>query len=89
MTCRTGYIATGIASDKDLSKNLLASMGVPVPKGFKIYNIEELEDAIYSIGFPVAIKPLDSNHGKGISANIISPEDAKRAFESAKNIPGQ
>ena len=84
MTCRTGYIATGIASDKDLSKNLLASMGVPVPKGFKIYNIEELEDAIYSIGFPVAIKPLDSNHGKGISANIISPEDAKKAFESAK-----
>ncbi len=88
MTCRTGYIATGIASDKDLSKNLLASMGVPVPKGFKIYNIEELEDAIYSIGFPVAIKPLDSNHGKGISANIISPEDAKRAFESAKKYSG-
>ena len=84
MTCRTGYIATDIASDKDLSKNLLASMGVPVPKGFKIYDIEELEDAIYSIGFPVAIKPLDSNHGKGISANIISPEDAKKAFESAK-----
>ncbi len=88
MTCRTGYIATGIASDKDLSKNLLASMGVPVPKGFKIYDIEELEDAIYSIGFPVAIKPLDSNHGKGISANIISPEDAKKAFESAKKYSG-
>ncbi|MFZ1460429.1 MAG: cyanophycin synthetase [Ignavibacteria bacterium] len=88
MTCRTGYIATDIASDKDLSKNLLASMGVPVPKGFKIYDIEELEDAIYSIGFPVAIKPLDSNHGKGISANIISPEDAKKAFESAKKYSG-
>lgn len=85
MTCKTGYIATDIASDKNLSKNLLAGMGVPVPKGFKIYDFEELEDSINSIGYPVAIKPLDSNHGKGISANITSFEDAKKAFESAKN----
>ncbi|MBS1552026.1 MAG: cyanophycin synthetase [Bacteroidetes bacterium] len=85
MTCKTGYIATDIASDKNLSKNLLAGMGVPVPKGFKIYDFEELEDSINSIGYPVAIKPLDSNHGKGISANINSFEDAKKAFESAKN----
>ncbi len=84
MTCKTGYIATDIASDKNLSKNLLAGMGVPVPKGFKIYDIEELEDSINSIGYPVAIKPLDSNHGKGISADINSFEDAKKAFESAK-----
>ena len=84
MTCRTGYIATDIASDKNLSKNLLASLGVPVPKGYKIYDKEELEDAIQSIGFPVAVKPLDSNHGKGISANINSIEDALKAFESAK-----
>ncbi|MBL8007045.1 MAG: cyanophycin synthetase [Ignavibacteria bacterium] len=85
MTCKTSYIATDIASDKNLSKNLLESMGVPVPKGYKIYDAEELKDTIRAIGYPVAIKPLDSNHGKGISANINSIEDAKKAFESAKN----
>ena len=72
VSCKTNYIATVVASDKDLSKKLLESMGVPVPKGYKIINEEELEDSIESIGFPVAIKPLDSNHGKGITANITN-----------------
>lgn len=84
MTCKTGYIATDIASDKSLTKDLLYGMGVPVPKGYKIYDEEEIEESIDLIGFPVAIKPLDSNHGKGISANINSLEDAKKAFHSAK-----
>jgi cyanophycin synthetase len=84
MTCKTGFISTDIASDKNLSKNLLHSMGVPVPKGYKIYSEDELEDVIKSVGYPLAIKPLDSNHGKGISANILKLSDAKKAFQSAK-----
>ncbi|HAY32563.1 MAG TPA: cyanophycin synthetase [Ignavibacteria bacterium] len=84
VSCNTGYIATDIASDKNLSKQLLESMGVPVPKGFKIYSEDEVEESVESIGFPVAVKPLDSNHGKGISANINTLEDAVKAFHSAR-----
>lgn len=84
VTCRTSLISTDIASDKNLSKKLLQSMGIPVPKGFKIYREEEIEETIHAIGFPVAIKPLDSNHGKGITVNVNTLEDAKKAFESAK-----
>lgn len=84
ITCKTSMIATDIASDKALSKKLLENMGVPVPKGYKIYNEDEIEETISAIGYPVAIKPLDSNHGKGISVNITNIEDAKKAFESAK-----
>jgi cyanophycin synthetase len=84
VTCRTSLISTDIASDKSLSKKLLETMGVPVPKGYKIYKEHEIEYAVNSIGFPVAVKPLDSNHGKGITANITTIEDAKKAFESAK-----
>ncbi|MEO6696164.1 MAG: cyanophycin synthetase [Ignavibacteria bacterium] len=86
VTCKTGFIATHVAGDKNLSKKLLESMGVPVPKGFKIVNESELEDSVHSIGFPVVVKPLDSNHGKGITSNIKSIEDAKIAFHSAKNF---
>jgi len=84
VSCRTGFIATDIASDKNLSKHLLESMGVPVPKGFKIYTEDEVEESVEAIGFPVAVKPLDSNHGKGISANINTLEDAVKAFHSAR-----
>ncbi len=88
VTCQTSYISTDIASDKSLSKKLLQTMGIPVPKGYKIYDEDEIGSTIDSIGFPVAIKPLDSNHGKGITVNINSIEDAKRAFESAKQYSG-
>ena len=84
VSCKTGFIATDIASDKSLSKKLLESMGIPVPKGFKIYDEADVHDAVESIGFPVAVKPLDSNHGKGISANINSMYDAVKAFHSAQ-----
>lgn len=85
VTCNTSLISTDIASDKFLSKKLLEGMGIPVPKGYKITKLEELEDAVDSVGFPVVVKPLDSNHGKGITANINSLEEAKRAFEIAKD----
>lgn len=83
ITCRTNFISTDIASDKYISKKILESMGIPVPKGYKIHNEEEIEGVIDSLGFPVAVKPLDSNHGKGITMNINSLEEAKKAFESA------
>jgi len=86
VTCKTGYIATHVAGDKNLSKKLLLSMGVPVPKGFKISNEDDIEETVHSVGFPVVIKPLDSNHGKGITTNINSLEDAKKAFHSAKQF---
>ncbi len=84
VTCKTNFISTDIASDKFLSKNLLQSMGVPVPKGYKISSESEIEEVIDSIGFPVAVKPLDSNHGKGITVNLNSIEAVRNAFESAK-----
>lgn len=85
VTCKTGFIATDVASNKILCKQILHSMGIPVPRGFKIKSESEIQDCIDSLGFPVAIKPLDSNHGKGITANINSIEDAVKAFKSAKD----
>ncbi|MBV6477810.1 MAG: Cyanophycin synthetase [Ignavibacteria bacterium] len=84
VTCKTGFIPTDVASDKLLCKQLLQTMGIPVPQGYKIRNEDEIGECIDSLGFPVAVKPLDSNHGKGITANINSLEGAVRAFKSAK-----
>lgn len=84
VTCKTGFIPTDVASDKLLCKQLLQTMGIPVPQGYKIRNEDEIGECIDLLGFPVAVKPLDSNHGKGITANINSLEGAVRAFKSAK-----
>jgi cyanophycin synthetase len=84
VTGKTNMIAVDLAGDKSASKKLLDSMGIPVPKGYKIYSENDLEYTLGKVGFPLVIKPLDSNHGKGITVNINSYEEAKTAFAAAQ-----
>lgn len=83
-TANTNMIAVDIAGDKSATKQLLGDMGVPVPKGYRIRSIDELESTIDRIGYPVVIKPLDGNHGKGATVGIKNIEDAKIAWDKAK-----
>lgn len=82
-TDRTGAIAEGIASDKDLTKGLLASCGVPVPEGAVVRSAAEAWEEAQDIGLPVAIKPCDGNHGRGVSLNLMTEADVATAYEIA------
>ena len=83
-TANTNMIAVDIAANKDATKELLGDMGVPVPKGYRIRSEDDLESTIDAVGYPVVIKPLDGNHGKGATVGITDLEHAKTAFERAK-----
>ncbi len=83
-TANTNMIAVDIAANKHATKKLLGDMGVPVPKGFRIRDIDELESTLQSVGYPAVIKPLDGNHGRGATVGILDLEHAKTAFEKAK-----
>lgn len=83
-TANTNMIAVDIAANKHATKTLLGDMGVPVPRGYRIRDIDELEETLERVGFPAVVKPLDGNHGKGASVGIKSIEDGREAFEKAK-----
>ncbi len=83
-TVNTNMISVDIAGDKSATKKLLGDMGVPVPKGYRIREVEDLEDTIDRVGYPVVIKPLDGNHGKGATVGIKNMEEALVAWEKAK-----
>jgi cyanophycin synthetase len=80
----TGCIAVELAGDKEATKRILESASVPVPKGEIVYNEDELKEAIEYVGFPVAIKPVDGNHGKGATMNINTMEEAVEAMKAAQ-----
>ncbi|MFN8310857.1 MAG: cyanophycin synthetase [Chitinophagales bacterium] len=80
----TSSIAVEIACDKEDTKNLLEAAEIPVPKGSVIYDEEDLRNAIEKIGFPVITKPLDGNHGKGVTTNLRNWEDALAGMLAAK-----
>lgn len=83
-TVNTNMISVDIAGNKHATKKLLGDMGVPVPKGYRIRDIEDLEETLEDVGYPAVIKPLDGNHGKGATVGVKTLDDAKIAFEKAK-----
>ena len=78
MTDLTSVIATDITSDKDRTKRMLARNGLPVPAGGVAARPDEAVEIARRIGFPVLLKPLDANDGRGISGRLET-EDAVRA----------
>jgi len=79
----TSAIAEGIASDKDMTKDLLKSAGVPVPEGALVKSADEAWEEAQDIGLPVAVKPYDGNHGRGVSLNLMTEADVKLAYDIA------
>lgn len=84
ITCNTSNIAVDIACDKEETKRFLENSSVPVAKGDICVDQEDLERTIDRIGFPIVIKPLDGNHGKGASINVKTLEEAIDGLAHAK-----
>ena len=86
VTSKTSMIGVDIACNKAETKFLLREAAIKVPEGKIISNNTELGKACNTINYPVAIKPLDGNHGRGITSAIKNIEEATVAFKRAKEI---
>ncbi|MBU6194681.1 MAG: cyanophycin synthetase [Burkholderiales bacterium] len=79
-TDRTSAIAEGIASDKDMTKELLAGCGVPVPEGRLVDDPEDAWSVAQRMGCAVVVKPTDANHGRGVTLDLSGEAEVKAAF---------
>lgn len=86
MTCNTSNTAVRTAGNKDATKKLLAQHYIPVAEGDSCFTEEGLKEITDTIGFPIVIKPLNGNQGRGATINIPDFEAALIAFEYAKQI---
>ncbi|MEP7265398.1 MAG: cyanophycin synthetase [Bacteroidota bacterium] len=86
ITSNTGSIAVEIACDKEETKNLLEAANIPVPRGRIIYDEDDMDAAIASLSYPLVMKPVNGNHGRGATINIRNREDAVMALAAAKKI---
>ena len=82
-TDRTSAIAEGISKDKDLTKQLLSTCGVPVPQGQIVDSPAAAWEAAQDIGLPVCVKPTDGNHARGVSLELSRQEDIEAAYDIA------
>ncbi|WP_153132906.1 cyanophycin synthetase [Dechloromonas hortensis] len=82
-TDQTSAIAETISRDKDLTKELISSVGVPVPEGREVDNADDAWDAAEDIGVPVVVKPTDGNHGRGVFIDLTTKEEVAKAYAIA------
>ena len=80
----TSNIAVDIACDKEETKNLLEAAEISVPRGVIVRSEEGLKAAIEKLGYPLVLKPVDGNHGKGATTNIIDWGMAIKALAAAQ-----
>ncbi|MGF1461210.1 MAG: cyanophycin synthetase [Leptolyngbyaceae cyanobacterium] len=87
LTSFSNVLGVELACDKERTKAILENMGAPVPAGLLIYSLDELESAIDRLGgYPIVIKPLGGNHGRGITTDICSWQAAETAYDLAKEV---
>ncbi len=82
----TSSIAVEVACDKEETKNLLEAASIPVPRGRVVYDEEDLDTAVKRIGYPIVLKPVGGNHGRGATINVQNWEEAKEALALAKRV---
>jgi len=83
MTSLTSSLAVDIASDKELTNRLLAAAGLPVPASEVVRRADDAVRIARRIGYPVVVKPLDGNHGRGVAINLKDEAAVLAAFSEA------
>ncbi len=83
MTSKTSAIGVDVASDKSLTNRLLDSAGLPVPRADVVRDEDQAVAVARRLGFPIVVKPLDGNHGRGVHLDLRSDEAVRAAFHGA------
>ena len=84
ITGRTPLVAADTASDKNLTKKLLDEAGVPVPRGAVVRSEDEAVREGKRLRYPLVVKPLDGNHGRGVTIGVTGEEQLRFGFREAQ-----
>lgn len=86
VTENTSNIAVEISCDKMATKRVLNSIGLSVPYGIVTESEEEAVEWAKEFDYPVVIKPLNGNQGKGVTLNLTDGKEVRGAFRIAKTF---
>lgn len=86
ITDQTPALAVSIAKDKWVTVRLLSAIGVPTPQNERVSSADEAVALAHKLGFPVVVKPADSDQGRGVSAHLLSDESVRKAFAEAQAV---
>ena len=86
ITSSTSNLAVEMACDKEACRDFLKEISIPVAEGDVVESVDELRLSVKSLGFPLVVKPVSGNQGRGVTTNIKTEEEAVKAYELAAKI---
>jgi cyanophycin synthetase len=75
ITSQTSCIAVETACDKQATKDVLESCGLPVPTGEVVRSLKDIFKVADKLQFPLVIKPLNGRQGQGVITNIKDKDE--------------
>lgn len=83
VTSNTANIAVDVASNKELTNRLMHEIGIPVPRSVVVRSVDDAVRTAERLRYPVVIKPLDGNHGRGVFINLADEGEVREFYPSA------
>ena len=83
ITSDTSHLATTLSSRKDLTSRFLREVGLPAPRNFIARDAESAVRVAEKFGYPVVVKPLAADFGRGVSTGNENPDQVRSAFVNA------
>lgn len=83
-TSSTSGVAEDIAGNKELTNQILRDIGIPSPAGAVVTTEADALRQARRLGFPVVLKPVDGNHGRGVCLDLRDEDDIRRSLPIAK-----
>lgn len=85
-TDRTPHLGVRIAHDKVVTAEVLRSAGLPAPTHVVVADETAAIEAAGKLGYPVVVKPLDQEQGRGVAANLRDADSVRAAFAEAAKV---
>ncbi|MBN2333180.1 MAG: ATP-grasp domain-containing protein [Deltaproteobacteria bacterium] len=89
LSSSTTAVGSKLSNNKAVTAELLASVGIPVPRQYGLLNDQQLMAAVEVIGFPLVVKPVFGAKGKGVAVGVATKDELRRtAADALRVFPG-
>ena len=82
-TPATSHVATTLSTRKDLTAKLLRDAGLPAPRNVVVRDVATAMRAADALGYPVVVKPVAADYGRGVTTGVPDAEQVRDAFVRA------
>lgn len=81
----SGVLGSALSMDKLRTKQVWLAMGLPTPEYAQVNSVEDLQEFVSRVGYPVAVKPAREGSSIGVT-RLTADKDVATAYAEAREL---